>query len=397
MKNVHRRVRRFGIVAASLATILLGTSCGADPDAGSVPTPRTSSADPHGAGHGTVDVPPAAPLRSGERFVELGMPRPYRPSARDGGTDEYRCFLVDPGLTEPAFLTGSQFLPQNGAMVHHAIFFRLDAAAVASARELDAATTGDGWTCFGDAGIGDAAWVAHWAPGANETLLAPGVGYPMPPGSQLVMQVHYNLIDVRPGDDTDRSGIRLRLVGGGEDVDPLHTELLPAPVELPCAAEERGELCRREAALRDLGRRFGAESGGQPERLNRYCNRGRAPVAGSTQHCDRPVTEAGLVQAVAGHMHLLGRAIRIELNPGTPREQVLLDIPTYDFDEQANRVLPRPVAVRPGDVYRVTCTHDVTLRQRVPQLRNLPPRYVVWGEGTSDEMCLGIVVLSRPD
>jgi hypothetical protein len=30
----------------------------------------------------------------------------------------------------------------------------------------------------------------------------------------------------------------------------------------------------------------------------------------------------------------------------------------------------------------------------VPQLRKLPPRYVVWGDGTSDEMCIGIMTVS---
>jgi len=34
---------------------------------------------------------------------------------------------------------------------------------------------------------------------------------------------------------------------------------------------------------------------------------------------------------------------------------------------------------------------DPTLRQELPQLRKLPARYVVWGDGSSDEMCLGLV------
>ena len=53
--------------------------------------------------------------------------------------------------------------------------------------------------------------------------------------------------------------------------------------------------------------------------------------------------------------------------------------------------MPSPVDVNPGDIVRVTCTHDATLRQKLPQLRNLPPRYVVWGDGTTDEMCLGLL------
>ena len=112
------------------------------------------------------------------------------------------------------------------------------------------------------------------------------------------------------------------------------------------------------------------------------------------QRCDHVVPRAGTVYATAGHMHLLGRSIRIELNPGTKRATTLLDVPAYNFDEQAVTPLAEPVAVRAGDTLRVTCTHDVTLRQRLPQLRKLPPRYVVWGEGTSDEMCLGLVVWS---
>jgi len=51
---------------------------------------------------------------------------------------------------------------------------------------------------------------------------------------------------------------------------------------------------------------------------------------------------------------------------------------------------------RRGDKLRVTCTHDASLRQKIPSLTKLQPRYVVWGEGSSDEMCLGIVSYTQP-
>jgi len=44
-----------------------------------------------------------------------------------------------------------------------------------------------------------------------------------------------------------------------------------------------------------------------------------------------------------------------------------------------------------GDTIRVQCTFDPTLRQLLPELKGLPPRYVTWGEGSSDEMCLGVI------
>ncbi len=388
--EVTDRSRRAGAAPTWLLAVLVAlTTAGCSPHVQATTTASPSAAQPSHGGHSAP--PPAAPLRAGERFVTLAMPQPYAPSAPNGGTDEYRCFLVDPGLTKRTYLTGSQFLPQNADIVHHAIFFRISPSDVEQARRLDASTAGEGWTCFGNAGVGaTSAWVATWAPGTNETLLAADLGYPLEPGGQLVMQVHYNLLGTggKPG-GTDQSGIRLRL--SDANLHPLQIELLLAPVELPCAAGESGPLCDRAAAVADVGRRFGNDIATMEARLNRLCNNG-AVLAGPTQHCDHTVLEAGTVYALGGHMHLLGRSIKVELNPGTDRARTLLDVPAYDFDDQAVRPLAQPVAVTPGDTYRVTCTHDVTLRRQLPQLRTLAPRYVVWGDGTSDEMCLGLVI-----
>ena len=349
----------------------------------------------HGIGASPFSPPPAAPLRPGERFLTVTMPEPYTPVAPNGGTDEYRCFLVDPKLTSTAYLTGSQFLPQNSAIVHHAIFFRIDPSQSARARQLDDSTRGEGWTCFGDAGLGgQSAWVAAWAPGANETLLGTGLGYPMPAGSMLVMQVHYNLLATGgKAEGSDQSGIRLRLADGGNRLTALQTMLLPAPVELPCASGESGPLCDRKAAVADVRKRFGAEIGATEAGLVEMCDGGTVR-AGPTQSCDHPVRQSGTVYALAGHMHLLGRSIKVELDPGTPQARTLLDVPNYNFDNQAVQPLASPVAVRAGDVLRVTCTHDAGLRALLPALGGTPPRYVVWGDGTSDEMCLGLVIWS---
>jgi len=36
------------------------------------------------------------------------------------------------------------------------------------------------------------------------------------------------------------------------------------------------------------------------------------------------------------------------------------------------------------------------LRDRLPAFHGIPDKYVVWGEGTTDEMCLGILLVTRP-
>ncbi|MEI7860607.1 MAG: hypothetical protein WCI26_12355, partial [Acidimicrobiales bacterium] len=47
--------------------------------------------------------------------------------------------------------------------------------------------------------------------------------------------------------------------------------------------------------------------------------------------------------------------------------------------------------VAPGDTLKVSCTYNPALAQELPQLRKLAPHFVTWGDGTSDEMCLGLV------
>ena len=385
--------------AVALAVVALVASCGTTPSTSAGPnsTSTAGQGSPTGTSSpATSSSATAQPLRSGERFVNLKVPEPYTPKAPSGGTDEYRCFLVDPKLTAPAFLTGTQFLPQNAAIVHHAIFFRVAPDSVPKARAVDAQTPGEGWTCFGDDGVDDdPSWVGHWAPGVKETLLTSGVGYPMPAGSQIVMQVHYNLLATggRPG-ASDQSGIRLRLTDGAAGFKPLQTQGVEAPVELPCPSGDSGPLCDRSAAIADVASRFGPQIGHAEDNRVRECDPGGSPVPGNTQHCDQPVREAATVYAVAGHMHLLGRSIKLELNPGTPGARTLLDVPVYNFDDQGIRPLATPVTVKPGDTLRVTCTHYATLRRQLPELHGLPPRYVVWGDGTSDEMCLGLLVVS---
>jgi hypothetical protein len=374
---------RIAWTAALAAAAVLLASCGT-----TATTARPAAPSGH-TGHAARTVPAAAPLRSGERFMSLTMAEPYTPEGAGGGTDDYRCFIIDPALTGEVFLTGTQFQPQNADIVHHAIFFRLGPEQAKRAAEFDAATPGQGWTCFGDTGVQDADWVAHWAPGTDETLLDPKFGYSMPPGSKLVMQIHYNTLNVGDTPASDRSGIRLRVTD--KPLQELQTVLFPAPVELPCTKQESGPLCDRAAAVKDVGRRFGEQSQRQVARLTEFCG---PPVAGPTQHCDQPVHGTAVLHAVAGHMHLLGRAIKIELNPGTAKARTLLDVPNYDFDDQALRPLAKPVTITDGDVIRVTCTHDAGLRAQVPQLSKLKPRYVVWGDGTSDEMCLGIAIAS---
>jgi hypothetical protein len=68
----------------------------------------------------------------------------------------------------------------------------------------------------------------------------------------------------------------------------------------------------------------------------------------------------------------------------------------WDFDNQGAVPLRKPAEVEPGDTVRVTCRHSQQLRDLLPAFEGQPDRYVVWGDGTTDEMCLGILLVTRP-
>ena len=347
--------------------------------------------------------PDAAP-RPGETALRLAMPTAYTPRAAGGSTDDYRCFLLDPSLTDDAFVTAARIEPDQARLVHHVILFRVPPTSVASAQALDAGAQGPGWSCFGGTGIrvsaedtvrglDNAPWIAAWAPGWGGDRFPEGVGVWLAAGTQIVMQVHFNLLN---GRGPDRSRAVLTTVPASTALDPLETTLLPAPVELPCAKGESGPLCDRTAALFDQVAKYGQEAGLIPVGLLLYCGKNAAkPPAGPVTFCDNRFDGPATIYSVAGHMHLLGRSIRVELNPGTPRAKVLLEIPRWDFHWQASYALAAPVRVQTGDTLRVTCRHDASLRRNLTPAAARKPRYTLWGEGTTDEMCLGIVQVTR--
>jgi hypothetical protein len=384
------------VVVAGIAVVLaiVAAGNGASPSAAPVgPTSSTLSSQPQA--HSVARAKPK-PLRPGETRMALRMASAYEPSAPRGvGTDDYRCFLLDPHLAQDRYLTGMFVRPDNASVVHHVIMFRVDPDQVAAAEQLDAKDPGEGWTCFGDSGLpnsnnlDDAPWLGAWAPGGKESVDAPGLGVPLPAGSRIIMQVHYNLL---AGTGPDRSAALLRLAPASARLTPIETMLLPAPVELPCRpGHTDNPLCDRSAAIADVTARFGPV--GQTEFwLNVMCGEQRdTEVTTCTRTIDRPTT----IRAVAGHMHLLGRSIRIQVDPGTPRARTILDIPVWDFDNQGARRI-KPVTLRPGETVEVTCKHVQWLRDQLPAFEGQPDRYVVWGEGTTDEMCLGILAVTHP-
>ena len=319
----------------------------------------------------------------------------YTPKASAGGTDDYHCTLVNPHVTKSGYIVRAQFHP-NSVEVHHAILFLIPPKLAARAVADDKG--GKGWTCFGESAlpgtasinqISNTPWLTAWAPGHGADVEPAGTGVWLPAGSLVVEQIHYNLLQ---GHKPVRATLQLTTVPSSTHLQRLELDLRPAPPDVPCPTNVIGPLCDRQASMTDLAARFGPWAATFDNIIEQACGRDPSnPPAGDTTSCTWPISGGETIVRLGAHMHLTGRSMRITLDPGTPKQKVLLNVPNYNFDYQKSYTLAHPVMTHAGDTVEVSCTYDPTLRQELPQLRKLPARYVVWGDGSSDEMCLGLV------
>ncbi len=326
--------------------------------------------------------------------ITLKQSAAYTPKAPAGATDDYHCTLMNPHVTRNSYIVSSQFNP-GSPEDHHAILFLVPPNL---AGEAEAANVGgQGWTCFGETPIpntgldqiSNTPWLSAWAPGHGADNLPKGTGVYLPAGSLVVMQVHYNLL---VGDRPVKNSLVLHVVPAATPLRPLKLDLMPAPPDIPCPAGVIGPLCDRTASLANLGQRFGQSAVDFVNTVESVCGRNSAnPPAGDTTSCDWPIYRSGYIVRAGAHMHLLGSSFTMVLDPGTAKAKTILNVPAYNFHYQRAYNLKTPVAVSAGDTVRVTCTYQPKLAQELPALRKVPPHFVTWGDGSSDEMCLGLM------
>ncbi len=330
----------------------------------------------------------------------LQAPTAYKPKAPAGGTDDYHCTLLNPHLKKNAFITSVDF-QANSPEVHHEITYEVPPNLAAVAQKQN--DGGKGWTCFGESSLsgsgtggldGGTPWLTAWGPGHDVSKEPAGTGAPMPAGSLVIVQEHYNLL---VGEKPVRSKLIISTVPATTPLRPLRLQLAAAPPDVPCPPDASSATCSRSAELTSVGQRFGADQEGLVDALETFCGHNPAdPPVGDTTSCTWPIFGKGNIVELAAHMHLLGVSMKFVLDPNTPKQKTLLDVSNYDFHYQRGYVLSKPVPVGPGDSLGITCTYDPTREQELPILRKIPPHFVTWGDGSTDEMCLGLMMMTPP-
>lgn len=299
---------------------------------------------PEGDAADTVDGEPEL----GQQWtgdLELPMPTAFTPTL---SPDQYRCFVLDWPYEDQKYVTGLRVNPGNLAIVHHVIAFTVSADQVLALQALDDNDPGEGYDCFGGPGVSDSYWVGGWVPGSAGQLSAEGVGIPIDPGAKIVVQLHYNLDSGNT--DSDLSTLVLKL----ED-----------DVEFPA----------RIAKILDPSWVIGD---------NMLIPAGDSSVSFSFEF-PNPTRDVVRLWSAGLHMHQLGASGRLSvIDQSGNEEECLLDIPRWDFHWQGSYQFVEPVELDATDSVRITCEYD----------NSSGTSDVSWGEGTADEMCLGMLYAS---
>ncbi len=324
------------------------------------------------------DFHPLGGARLGLSRVDLEsvMPEAYTPTQRP---DDYHCFLLDWTPTTTKFVTGFGTVPGEPSLVHHALVYVVPPAQVAAYRAFDDAEPGAGYTCFGGPNpksadpIEDPDQIGGWVPGVTGIDYPEGTGIRVEPGSKIVLQVHYNTLRSPPAPDRTRLQMKL-----ADAVD--HEAYVMAWADPDWPAKKTMRIPAGEA---DVKHEFAFD--------------GLGSIALATNlrfTVDRPV----LVHDVALHMHLLGTHAKLDIQRANGQDDAcLLDIPSWSFHWQAGYRLAQPVLLERDDKLHIECHWDNSGRL-TPSLNgdHSPPVDVNWGNGTTDEMCVGFLYVTQP-
>lgn len=287
-----------------------------------------------------ADLPPAPRFvdgwRLGEPDLVVEMAEPYVLPA--GGGDVFRHFVLPTELAELRYVRGFELRPGNKRVVHHGVTMVDRTWASARKDALDPEPGFDGMIPTAEARIPDG-HLLSWLPGSTPRFAPPGMAWRLHPGADLVIQLH-----MLPG-------------GKPEPIRPA--------VGLWFADEPPTE--------QPFMLRLGSKSLDIPPGIADYTVRDRFAL---------PVDAALL--GIYPHAHYLGRSMTGAALLPDGRRLELLRIRDWDFNWQDQFRYAEPIPLPRGTVLEMEFVYDNTAAN--PRNPHVPPRRVVYGTHSSDEM-----------
>ncbi len=290
---------------------------------------------------------------NGKPDLLLKMPYTHEISAE--GEDEYWNFVITPDITEPTWVSGTDVIPGNKNIVHHVIAYT---DSKGRGRKLAQGEKGDGKSGYrssgGGVGFNPDGALGGWAPGAHGHLLPKDAGILLEPGTDIILQVHYN-----------KSG-------------KVETDQTQLAVYLNKAKPEHN------VSLEFLANPFIRI---QPNKADQHF-KFDMPL---------PATQQGKkvnyrIYNLMPHMHLLGQSMKATAILPDKSQKVLIDLKNWDFNWQLIYTPIKPVDLPGGTIIRLEAIYDNTVDN--PFQPHDPPKLTTWGEETTDEMMLLVSALT---
>jgi len=239
------------------------------------------------------------------------------------GTVEYQYFEVDPGWDEDKWIKVAEARPDNRAVVHHILAF------------IRSSAGGAATSLMNGVGIG-------YAPGTPARIFEPQTALHVPAGAKIVFQMHYTPNGTK---QFDRSKVGFQFADV-EEVKYLASggAAVTADFQIPAGADDH--------------------------------------VVRSEFEFDRDQ----ILLSMLPHMHLRGKAFRYIAHYPDGKEEILLDVPRYDFNWQLRYTLTEPKPMPKGTLIKCEAHFDNSEKN----LSNPDPSSdVTWGDQTHEEMMIG--------
>jgi hypothetical protein len=243
------------------------------------------------------------------------------------GTIDYQYPRLKNPLGHDAWIAAIELHPGNKQTVHHILTFLDD-------RAVNRSPAG---SRQGNIQVGG------YAPGMSPVVFQPGTGMYLPKDADFVFQMHYTANGQAM---TDHSQVGLYFLK-----------------EPPKYAIHTGMVAKYRFTI----------APGEPSH---------------TEVSEKVWDRDAIVYAIMPHAHVRGKAAKMTAYFPDGREQVLLNVPRYDFSWQTDYVFTQPLIVPKGTKFVFEMTWDNSAQN--PGNPD-PTKAVHWGDQTWDEMGIGFV------
>jgi mono/diheme cytochrome c family protein len=323
----------------------------------------------------TADLPPAPTFASGwshgEPDVVIEMPMDF-PIPAEGEVPVIDFFTRVP-FDHDVYVKGLEVRPGTEGVIHHAGLYVIDklppGATLVNGRILDAKrnemTRNQVARANGGTSTQEIQKLLSYVPGRGYEEYQGDAGQLIKAGSYIDFYMHYTPLGKAV---TDRSKLGLYFAKPGQTVGHqiYHSFSAAGPTSYIVQGQEYTPARRGE----------GIEGSVNLPNIPPYAENWKVV---SVHTITEPVTLYGLTP----HLHLRGKSMRYTLTWPDGREEVLLDVPKYDFNWQLYYELQTPKKLPAGSKVTV-----VTLFDNSPKnpYNPAPEKEVYWSEQSWDEM-----------